>query len=117
MDLDTAIAGHAEWKLKFRTAITNQQTMDARSISADNCCALGKWLHGEAKALPGADAAVRECLTKHAAFHCEAGKVATAINQQRYAEATAMLGAGTPYAQASSEVGAAIIRLKMKVAA
>jgi methyl-accepting chemotaxis protein len=117
LDLDSAISGHAEWKMKFRAAIAENETLDARSISADNCCLLGKWLHGDAKRLMSGDPGLQECITKHAAFHREAGKVAAVINQKRMAEASAMIGPGTPYTNASSDVGAAIIRLKRKLAA
>ncbi|MDA8363971.1 MAG: CZB domain-containing protein [Gammaproteobacteria bacterium] len=112
MDLDSAISKHAEWKLKFRTAISKQEQMDAATISKDNCCELGKWLHGDAQAQLGHLPAHADCIQKHAAFHAEAGKVAAAINARKYAEAEAMINAGTAYAQASNTVGAAIVRLK-----
>ena len=43
MDLDQAIAKHAEWKLKFRSAISKQETMDVTTIAKDNCCDLGAY--------------------------------------------------------------------------
>jgi len=112
MDLESAIGKHAEWKMKFRNAISKQETMDAATISKDNCCELGKWLHGEAKTKFSRLASHAECLQKHAAFHVEAGKVASTINAKKYTEAEAMLGSGTPYASASSSVGVAIMHLK-----
>ena len=112
MDLDQAIKKHAEWKLKFRSAISNKETMDVATISKDNCCELGKWLHGEAKPKHGHLASYIDCVGKHAAFHIEAGKVASAINTRKYAEAEAMIDGGTAYHNASSAVGTAIMRLK-----
>ena len=112
MDLNTAIQKHAEWKTKFRSAIAKQEQMDAATISKDNCCELGKWLHAEAKTQFGKLASHGECVQKHAAFHVEAGKIATVINAKKYAEAEAMLNNGTNYAQASSQVGVAIMHLK-----
>lgn len=112
MDLNTAIEKHAEWKMKFRSAISKKETMDAGTISKDNCCELGKWLHGEAKAKFGSLQSHSACVAKHAAFHVEAGKVAQAINAKKYVEAEAMLNAGTPYAASSSSVGVAILQLK-----
>ncbi|MFZ6751687.1 CZB domain-containing protein [Undibacterium sp. Ren11W] len=108
MDLSLAVAKHVEWKTKLRSAIIKKETLDAASISADNCCELGKWLHGDAKAKMSGLASYKDTLSKHAVFHKEAGKVASAINAQKYAEAEAMLGAGTAYAAASSAVGVAI---------
>lgn len=112
MDLDQAIQKHSEWKIKFRTAISKKEAMDAATISKDNCCELGKWLHGDASTKFGDLASHSECVTKHAAFHVEAGKVAAAINQKKYAEAEQMIGAGTSYTTASSAVAGAILKLK-----
>lgn len=112
MDLSQAIEKHAEWKLKFRTAITKSETMDAGAISKDSCCDLGKWLLSEGKTKFGSLKTYTACVAKHAAFHIEAGKVAQAINAKRFAEAEAMLNSGTPYAIASSGVGVAVMQLK-----
>ncbi len=112
MDLNQAIEKHAEWKVKFRKAISGHETMDVEIISKDNICELGKWLHGDAKSKFGKLQSYAECVTKHAAFHIEAGNVAKAINAKKFAEAEAMLDANTPYSNASSTVGRAIIQLR-----
>jgi methyl-accepting chemotaxis protein len=112
MDLDSAIGKHAEWKMKLRSAISKQETLDAATISRDNCCELGKWLHGDGQTSFGRLASFRECLTRHAAFHVEAGRVAATINARKYPEAMAMLNAGTGYAAASAAVNTAIMSLK-----
>jgi hypothetical protein len=112
MDLNKAIEKHAEWKLKFRMAISKQEAMDVVTISKDDCCELGKWLHGDSKAKLGKFASHSDCMGKHAIFHVEAGKVAKTINAKKYAEAEAMLGVGTPYTVASSAVAVTIMRLK-----
>ncbi len=116
MDLDNAIATHADWKLKFRSAISKQETMDAETIAKDNCCELGKWLHGDAKTNFGKLASHSNCLSKHAIFHVEAGKVAKAINAKKFQEAETMINSGTAFASASSGVGVAIIQLKKEAA-
>jgi len=112
MDLDHAIQKHSEWKIKFRSAISKQETMDAANVSKDACCDFGKWLFGEAKAKFGTLDSYSECVSKHAAFHVEAGKVAAAINHKKYAEAEKMLGTNTPYLSASTAVAGAILKLK-----
>ncbi len=112
MDLNHAIEKHVEWKLRFRSAIAKHETMDADTIGKDNRCELGKWLHGEARVLFSGLQSYPPCVERHAQFHAEAARVAQAINQKRYAEAEAMLGGETPYADASTAVGGAIMRLK-----
>jgi methyl-accepting chemotaxis protein len=112
LDLDTAIKAHAEWKTRLRAAMSGKQQLDAASIGKDNQCPLGKWLHGEAKAKYAGLKSYGPCVSAHAAFHVEAGKVAALINGAKYAEAEAALGGGTPYSSASSAVGVAILNLR-----
>jgi methyl-accepting chemotaxis protein len=116
MDLDAAIGKHAEWKVKLRGAIEKSETLDVRTISANDRCELGKWLSSDAKRLMGSSPALEECIAKHSAFHREAGRVAEAINAKKMTEATAMIGGGTPYSNASSAVGVAILHLKKEFA-
>ncbi|HRD47229.1 MAG TPA: CZB domain-containing protein [Caulobacter sp.] len=116
MNLDTAIQAHAQWKMKLRSAISRCEAVDAASIGADNCCELGRWMHGEGRIALGRSPVFNECLSLHAAFHREAGRVANAINARRYEEAEAMLNSGTAYSEASSAVGAGLIRLKREAA-
>lgn len=117
MDLNQASQAHADWKVKLRMAIAKKETLDAATIRVDNACALGKWLHGEGKTTHGKLKPFGDCVAKHAAFHKAAASVADAINRGDYAAAEKMLDGGTPYAQASSAVGAAILALKKEVAA
>ncbi|MFI3155399.1 MAG: CZB domain-containing protein [Methylococcaceae bacterium] len=112
MNLDSAVQKHMEWKVKFRTAITKQEQMDAVTIGKDNCCELGQWLHGEGKTQCGGLTSYSTVLAKHAAFHVEAGKIATAINAKKYIDAEAMLGGSSAFANISGEVGIALMRLK-----
>jgi hypothetical protein len=112
MDLNEAIKVHSEWKMKLRGAISAQTILDAANISKDNCCALGKWLHGESRAKFGTLPSHADCIRTHAAFHKEAGKVASAINSRKYVEAEQMLASGSAYAVASNAVVIAIGKLK-----
>ncbi len=111
MDLNQAIVKHSELKSRLRWAITLMETMDAETISKDNCCEVGYWRHGESKPKMGKLASHAECVSKHAQFHVEAGKVAKAINAKKYTEAEAMLNPDTPYWNASTTVVMAIMHL------
>lgn len=116
MDLTHASQAHADWKVKLRLAISKRERLDIITIKADNCCELGKWLHGEARTRYSTLKSYAECKQRHASFHQEAGAVAEAINRGDYAKAEQMLDAGTPYAAASSAVGSAILGLKKEAA-
>ncbi len=113
MDLSNAIQQHVGWKIKLRNAIQKKEKLDAISLSCDDRCELGKWLHGPGKTTHGKHPSFGDCVSKHAAFHNEAGKVATTINQQHYDEAEKMLGGTSAFGKASSAVSIAITRLKL----
>lgn len=112
MNLDDAIKTHAEWKLKFRAAMSRKEQLDAPSIERDDCCMLGKWIHGEGKSQFARHGEFTEVRERHRDFHKHAGTVARHINAGRYEEAERMLENGTPYAIASRDVGVAVQRLK-----
>jgi methyl-accepting chemotaxis protein len=112
MDLNSAVQKHAEWKTKLRSAIARQEQMDIVTLSRDDCCELGEWLHGDGRARFGRLDAHADCLLKHKAFHTEVSKVATAVNAKRYAYAEGLLGAATPYAKASSALSVAFLHLR-----
>ena len=112
MDLSEAMKSHAEWNIKFRNAISKHDTVDIAIISADNCCALGMWLHGEGQIKYGGSRSHADCVAKHALFHQEAGKVAQAINEKKYEEAKTMIGPNSPFFIASNNVIVAIGALK-----
>ena len=104
MDLDDAIAAHAQWKTTFRAAITRQELMDAESISADNCCELGKWLHGEGRGRYGSVPQFTSLMEQHKEFHVEAGKVAQLINAKQFKAAQSAFSASSPFGMASTNV-------------
>jgi methyl-accepting chemotaxis protein len=115
MDLDQAIQKHTEWRMKFRTAMSNKETMDALTIGKDNCCELGKWLYGDGKKECGSLSAFEPCVAAHRNFHVEAGKVAAAINAKKFEEADKMIGSGSGYLKASTVTGGAILKLKQEL--
>lgn len=112
MNLDDAVAAHAQWKIKFRMAITKKETLDAAAIGKDNCCELGKWLHGAGRITCGAKPEFTALIEKHKNFHQEAGKLASAINAKDFDGADKMLGEATTFASASHAVAMAISGLK-----
>lgn len=112
MNLDTAVQTHALWKTKLRTAIAKREPLDLNTLSRDDCCELGIWLHGEGKTRFGQHAFHRDCVHKHLEFHTEVTKVAQAVNAQQFAAAEAMLNTGTPYAKASSALSVSFLQLR-----
>ncbi len=115
IDLDSAIEAHAQWRTKLRTAADNHEHLDAKTISCDDCCVLGKWLHGAGGNKFGHSPSFVDLIDRHRGFHTAAGKVAQTINRGDYAAAKQMLAGGTDFSRCSSEVGAAIVRLRKEM--
>lgn len=116
MNFDEAIKAHVAWKIKFKGAMQNKESLDAETIGKDNCCPLGIWLHGDAKERFNAVSDYKTCVSLHAEFHRQAALVAAAINEKRYAAAEEMLAPESPYSKASTAVVVAIGTLRGKVA-
>ena len=112
MDLDSALAKHSEWKKTFRIAIYRQLEVDADTIARDDCCELGKWLHGEGQRQFGKLDSFAKCIASHRQFHIEAGKIACAINAKKFREAESMLANGSQYVNITALIVSAILKLK-----
>ncbi|MDE3174682.1 MAG: CZB domain-containing protein [Pseudomonadota bacterium] len=117
MNFDDAVAAHLQWKVKFRTALTTGAALDASAVAKDNVCPIGQWLHGEAKAKYGKLVNYHQCVSAHAAFHREAGRVAQWVNQKDVAKATAALDTQSPFTSASQAAVVAIQKLKKDLSA
>jgi methyl-accepting chemotaxis protein len=103
VDVDVFIDAHRQWKVKLRDAIENREKVDAATLARDDCCALGKWIHGDGQRL-GAKPGFVDLIDRHKRFHTIAGGVAEKINQRQYREAEDALAPGTPFSAATSEV-------------
>ena len=112
MNLDNAVETHAQWKTKLRTAIVKREQLDLPTLSRDDCCELGQWLHGPGKHRFGRLAAHGDCVHKHVIFHREVSKIAKAVNAQQFDLAERMLNAGSDYTKASSDLSVSFLRLR-----
>ncbi|OIN91957.1 MAG: hypothetical protein AUJ20_09090 [Comamonadaceae bacterium CG1_02_60_18] len=112
LDFDQVINAHAQWKTKFRTAITHQEQLKAETIARDDACELGKWIYSEGKAALGQSGDFAKLVTEHKHFHRSAGDVAHVINQRRFDAATDMISPRSTFTQASNQVIATLGRIK-----
>jgi len=112
MNLDNAVQTHAQWKMKLRAAISKHEQLDLATLSRDDKCELGQWLHGEGKSSYGRLSCHTDCIEKHLAFHVAVTNVAKAVNAKEFDKAEAMLNSGTAYATASSALSVAFLKLR-----
>jgi hypothetical protein len=111
-DLDAAIAKHMEWKTRLRNAALRNEPLDVATIRRDDCCPLGKWLHGEGGRIWSSQPRFVALVDRHREFHLETGKVAATITGGAKEQGLKMLDGGTPFAQATQAVVMAIRALK-----
>lgn len=117
MNFEEARRKHAEWRVRFRSAIIKNERLDTDIIARDDQCDLGKWLHGEAKGQYSRLPSYADCIKKHAHFHIEAGKVAKVINTQEYEKALELLNTGSGFAMASAAIRSALNTLEKETGA
>jgi hypothetical protein len=75
-----AINAHVNWKLRIHALLSGKlpDKLDPAAIARDNTCDLGKWIHGDAKALlPGP--AYADLKAAHADFHREASRIVSEV--------------------------------------
>lgn len=114
MDLESAIGKHAEWKVKFRSAISKRQQMDIDHVGNVHVCEFGTWLDGDGKKLYLHLREFAELIEIHKRLHQEAVKVAVMINAEKYSAAEAALS-GASYSEASKQMAAGVMKLKKAV--
>jgi hypothetical protein len=116
MNLDTAVAAHAEWKTKLRVYIgKHDHSLEAGKVGADDGCELGKWMKGEGgkyASLPDFVALKAE----HAKFHKAAAAVVAAVNANELQKAEQLIANGSAYATVSTAVVGLIQKVKKGVA-
>lgn len=85
--LDKAIAAHAAWKRRLKSAVDNRQAdIDPTTAAADNQCEFGKWLYSNAARLsPTEKGTDYDTIKKlHADFHrCAADTLGKALKGDR----------------------------------
>ncbi len=94
-----AVAAHANWKKRLRTAIrtgTLEPGQDAASVARDDGCEFGAWLAGEARAEPDQER-VRAVADSHASFHRAAADVLRAAASGHRDEASRLMSAEDGY--------------------
>jgi methyl-accepting chemotaxis protein len=111
-DFDAAIEAHRAWKIKLRNAISHHEKLDVGTISRDDCCPLGKWIHGPGGHHYGSKPRFVELQNKHRDFHRAVGTIAQSINDGQHANAEKLLGAGSAFTTISTDIVSVLTRFK-----
>ena len=114
-DFDAAIEAHRAWKMKLRRAISNEEKLDVDTVSRDDCCALGKWIHGPGGHRHSKHPRFGELQNKHRDFHRSVGEIARKINLGRHDDAERLLGTGSSFTALSTDVVSVLNRFKREI--
>ncbi len=116
MDFDQAIKAHSEWKMKLQTYLKKpDKSLKAEEIQLDNKCPLGQWVYGEG-AKHSALAEYATLKAEHAKFHKAAANVVRKADSGQSTSEETSLGANSDFANSSSTVVMAIMKMKAKSA-
>lgn len=116
LDFRSAIEAHDKWKVRLEGVIagTNHEQLDVQEVSRDDCCALGKWLHGPGMQCCGKVDIFSKLVQAHAQFHEAAGAVLQTAQHGARAQARELIERGR-FPQASSEVRGKLSTLFLRV--
>lgn len=113
-EIDRAIAAHALWKGKLKSAIASGQTsLSVDQVKVDDRCEFGRWLHTGATPKTGKERDMqKEVMRLHADFHRVTGEVVKLVLQGKTKEAESMLGLVGAFGVASSKLTSAMMEWK-----
>jgi methyl-accepting chemotaxis protein len=109
--IQNALAAHAAWKERLRTAVeTQSSTFAVDTLQRDDQCAFGKWIHGTTLS-PAAKQSgdYRKSVALHRRFHLAAAKVLSAALSGKKEEAIRAMEQGSEYAEVSAALSATLM--------
>lgn len=112
MDFKLAIDAHEHCRAGLLAAIESRSPVDGAAVARDDCCAVGRWLYGDARVRYGALVSHPACVRAHAEFHRQAGEIVRALREQRDSDARALLDPRGPCCLASGALIGAILALR-----
>lgn len=115
MDAEEILSKHFAWKTRFIHALYSGEPIASADIEKDNYCDVGKWLHKEGKLKYGHLPSYETCLTKHAEFHIEAAKIASAINAKQFTDAKNLLNFDSAFSLVALELWAVLKQLEQEI--
>lgn len=115
--IQKAIAAHAKWKARLRTAVSTGTFEAAPAVvRADNRCEFGKWLYGPDFAAADKETInYRAAVDLHAKFHQEAAKIVELATTGQKDEAERAMGLEGSYTRASSALTKELVQWRLSL--
>ncbi len=116
LNFKTAIDAHMKWKVRLEKCLQsdNEEGLKVDTISRDDQCVLGKWIHGVGGERFGNLREFQEMKMEHSRFHLCAGDVLTCCLAGDKEGASQKLRSGD-YTRASERVKLHLARLYVQV--
>ncbi len=116
LDFYKAIEAHQRWKVRLSSYIKGEsnEKLDWQVICKDDQCALGKWLHHDARVPHSEFELFTLLIEQHAEFHRRAGEVVQ-LTDEGMQDAALKLVTNGDYARASHKVIASLSQLYMRL--
>lgn len=117
LNFKSAIDAHMKWKVRLEKCISdnNEEKLKVETVSRDDQCPLGMWIHGPGGARFGHLREFQEMKMEHSRFHLCAGDVLACCVAGDKEGATDKLRSGD-YIRASERVKLHLARLYVQVA-
>lgn len=114
MIFDDYIKAHNDWKMKIRMYVNHpDNSIDTGTLSVDNACGLGKWIHGDGKKfmhLPE----MKELVEEHKNFHKAAAEIV--IKRNKGEDVSSFIdGNESIYRQSAAKLSTLLTKLKTLV--
>jgi hypothetical protein len=112
LNMKDAIDAHLAWKARLKAQLEGGggEMLEVGQVASDDQCALGKWLHGEARQRFSNLPEYIDLLRLHSKFHLDAGKILIELHKGNKEIADTMLH-GIDFRNDSDRVQLALVRL------
>ena len=116
LNFKTAIDAHMKWKTRLESYIdgTSKEDLKVEVVSRDDQCPLGKWIYSTGGSQFGGIDTFTEMRSHHSAFHQCAGKILSAAQSGKKAEALHLLH-HCDYSLASAKVKRLLAKLYVRL--
>lgn len=116
LDFSAAVEAHQAWKARLFKYVNkaSDENLDHNAICRDDQCALGKWIHGEAKRFLSEIPEYHKLKASHANFHVAAAEIVEKMNKGLQEKAQESLANG-PFSEHSRETQRLLAALYSKM--
>ena len=107
LDFASALAAHQAWRARVLDLLAKpdkEEVPDPVTVGRDDCCTLGRWLHGEGKTRFGVGPQFAILVAEHRGFHRTAAEIVGLLQARKLEEASRLIAG--PFTEQSARIEA-----------